>query len=134
MMPFKRTSTPRYSPRNPLHGPWPCVRTRRLTDPACGHGQREFLDGLRKNTTKELEAVRALIEKEKLILKKEKKMVKEIKKGQSSRVKLNIGGHKVYHSPQFNSSPPRRMPGFFVDNSTLGPLPHLFSSRRRSQR
>lgn len=56
--------------------------------------QREFLDGLRKNTTKELEAVRALIEKEKLILKKEKKMVKEIKKGQSSRVKLNIGGHK----------------------------------------
>lgn len=39
--------------------------------------------------------MRALIEKEKLILKKEKKMVKEIKKGQSSRVKLNIGGHKV---------------------------------------
>ncbi len=59
------------------------------------------MDGLRKNTTKELEAVRALIEKEKLILKKEKKMVKEVKKGQSSRVKLNIGGHKVCHSPQF---------------------------------
>jgi hypothetical protein len=65
--------------------------------------QREFLDGVRRNTTKELEAVRALIEKEKLILKKETKMVKEVKKGQSSRVKLNIGGHKV-HVP--SSLPP----------------------------
>jgi len=39
--------------------------------------------------------VRSLIEKEKLVLEKEKKVIKEIRKGQSTRVKLNIGGHKV---------------------------------------